>query len=144
MSDLNPYEEGLANDLAKAMARIKELEAEIRTDALQYLSDVGQMGDTIDDLTRRHERALHKIDVLEDLVVELEDKLACDRVGTKRPTTFNKAGSLLKFKTLSFNSEGAEIDLCPSCREPLSLPSGGGCAAMTKHRTARERKSETT
>ena len=22
---------------------------------------------------------------------------------------------------------------CPSCREPLSLPSGDGCAAMTKH-----------
>jgi hypothetical protein len=27
----------------------------------------------------------------------------------------------------------AEIDLCPSCREPLSLPSGDGCAAMAKH-----------
>jgi len=28
MSDLNPYEEGLANDLAKAQARIEELEKE--------------------------------------------------------------------------------------------------------------------
>jgi hypothetical protein len=29
MSDLNPYEEGLAVDLAKAQARIKELEAKL-------------------------------------------------------------------------------------------------------------------
>jgi hypothetical protein len=29
MSDLNPYEEGLAIDLAKAQARIKELEAKL-------------------------------------------------------------------------------------------------------------------
>jgi hypothetical protein len=26
-----------------------------------------------------------------------------------------------------------EIDLCPSCQEPLNLPSGDGCAAMVKH-----------
>lgn len=24
-------------------------------------------------------------------------------------------------------------DICISCREPLSYPSGDGCAAMTKH-----------
>jgi hypothetical protein len=29
MSDLNPYEEGLAKDLAKAEARIEELEAKL-------------------------------------------------------------------------------------------------------------------
>jgi hypothetical protein len=29
MSDLNPYEEGLANDLAKAQARIEELEKRV-------------------------------------------------------------------------------------------------------------------
>ena len=29
MSDLNPYEEGLARDLAKAQARIEELEAKL-------------------------------------------------------------------------------------------------------------------
>lgn len=45
---------------------ISKLEAQIKEDALQYLSDTGQMGDTIADLTRRHEHALHKIDVLED------------------------------------------------------------------------------
>jgi hypothetical protein len=95
-------DDGYADLSIAAADRIEELEAQIRTDALQYLADVGQMGDTIDDLTRRHERALHKIDVLEDLVVELEDKLE-------------------------------KVELCPSCREPLSLPSGDGCAAMTKH-----------
>lgn len=45
--------------------RIKELEAQVKKDALQYLSDTGQMGETIGDLTRRHEHALRKIDVLE-------------------------------------------------------------------------------
>lgn len=43
MTDLNPYEEGLAADLAKAQGRI-------------------------DDLTRRHTHALRKIDVLEDQI----------------------------------------------------------------------------
>ena len=39
MSDLNPYEEGLAIDLAKAHARIEELEAELarESDALLML-----------------------------------------------------------------------------------------------------------
>jgi predicted nucleic acid-binding Zn-ribbon protein len=31
MSDLNPYEEGLAVDLARAQARIEELEAKLKT-----------------------------------------------------------------------------------------------------------------
>lgn len=46
--------------------RIEELEAQVKEDALQYLSDTGQMSETIGDLTRRHEHALRKIDVLED------------------------------------------------------------------------------
>ena len=54
----------------EAIDRIEELEAQIKKDALQYLSDTGQMGDTIDDLTRRHEHALRKIDVLEDQVAK--------------------------------------------------------------------------
>lgn len=49
---------------------ISKLEAQIKEDALQYLSDTGQMGDTIADLTRRHEHALHKIDVLEDKITK--------------------------------------------------------------------------
>jgi predicted RNase H-like nuclease (RuvC/YqgF family) len=52
--------------------RIEELEAQSREDAMQYLSDTGQMGDTIDDLTRRHQHALHKIDVLEARLAELK------------------------------------------------------------------------
>jgi len=62
-----------------AADRIEELEAQIKKDALQYLSDTGQMGDTIDDLTRRHEHALRKIDVLEDQLakaVEALEKIA--------------------------------------------------------------------
>jgi hypothetical protein len=41
MSDLNPYEEGLANDLAKAMAQIKELETKLAkaVGALQTFKD---------------------------------------------------------------------------------------------------------
>jgi hypothetical protein len=27
----------------------------------------------------------------------------------------------------------AKTEICPSCREPLALPSGDGCASMTKH-----------
>jgi len=50
--------------------RCEELEAQIKKDALQYLSDTGQMGETIGDLTRRHEHALRKIDVLEDQVAK--------------------------------------------------------------------------
>ena len=45
MSDLNPYEEGLANDLAKAQARIEELEADLRKMALDYLAAQGQAAD---------------------------------------------------------------------------------------------------
>jgi hypothetical protein len=37
---------------------------------------VKQLCDTIDDLTRRHQHALHKIDVLEDIIEKLEAKLA--------------------------------------------------------------------
>jgi predicted RNase H-like nuclease (RuvC/YqgF family) len=56
-----------ANDTADAaIEEVRRLEARIKEDALQYLSDTGQMGDTIDDLTRRHTHALHKIDVLEE------------------------------------------------------------------------------
>jgi hypothetical protein len=37
MSDLNPYEEGLANDLAKAESRIEELEAKLaKCEALMH------------------------------------------------------------------------------------------------------------
>jgi hypothetical protein len=46
--------------------RIEELEAQIKKDAMQYLSDTGQMSEAIDDLTRRHEHALRKIDLLEE------------------------------------------------------------------------------
>jgi hypothetical protein len=42
MSDLNSYEEGLAVDLARAQARIKELEADLRKMALDYLAAEGQ------------------------------------------------------------------------------------------------------
>ena len=52
----------------EAADRIEELEAQIKKDAMQYLSDTGEMGDTIADLTRRHQHALHKIDVLEDKI----------------------------------------------------------------------------
>ena len=52
--------------------RIEELEAQVKKDALQYLADTGQMGDAVDDLTRRHQHALHKIDVLEDIIEKLE------------------------------------------------------------------------
>jgi chromosome segregation ATPase len=55
-----------------AADRIEELEAQIKEEALQYLSDTGQMGEAVDDLTRRHQHALHKIDVLEDRIEELE------------------------------------------------------------------------
>ena len=33
---------------------------------------VKQLRDTIDDLTRRHQHALHKIDVLENMIAELK------------------------------------------------------------------------
>lgn len=59
----------------EAADRIEELEAQVKEDALQYLSDTGQMGETIDDLTRRHEHALRKIDVLE---AKLEECLECN------------------------------------------------------------------
>jgi len=42
MSDLNSYEESLAVDLARAQARIKELEADLRNSALDYLAAEGQ------------------------------------------------------------------------------------------------------
>lgn len=46
MSDLNPYEEGLAVDLAKAQARIEELEAVLQgvaawVEGLGYYADEG-------------------------------------------------------------------------------------------------------
>jgi DNA repair exonuclease SbcCD ATPase subunit len=50
----------------EAADRIEELEAQIKKDALQYLSDTGQMGETIGDLTRRHEHAMRKIEELEE------------------------------------------------------------------------------
>ena len=42
---------------------------------MQYLSDTGQMGETIGDLTRRHEHALRKIDVLEDQLAKAIEAL---------------------------------------------------------------------
>jgi hypothetical protein len=54
--------------LAPALVEIDELKAQIKKDALQYLSDVGQMSDAVDDLTRRHKHALLKIDILEDKI----------------------------------------------------------------------------
>lgn len=87
MSDKGPIEQikelapqaSLEVDLAVASHnaavlrhKIIELKAQIKEDALQYLSDTGQMGDTIDDLTRRHQHALQKIDVLEDEIERLK------------------------------------------------------------------------
>lgn len=62
--------------MMEAAALIEELEAQIKNDALQYLSDTGQMGEAVGDLTRRHQHALHKIDVLEDEIDVLKAKLA--------------------------------------------------------------------
>jgi hypothetical protein len=45
MSDLNSYEKGLANDLAKAQVRIKELEANLRDMSLDCLAALGQAGE---------------------------------------------------------------------------------------------------
>ena len=65
----------------EAADRIEELEAQIKKDALQYLSDTGQMGDAVDDLTRRHQHALHKIDVLEvepqEVKADLTEAVVC-------------------------------------------------------------------
>ena len=44
MSDLNPYEEGLAVDLAKAEARIEELEAVLQ-EVAAWVDDVGHYAD---------------------------------------------------------------------------------------------------
>ena len=63
--------ESALETLPEAIEHIEKLEAQVKEDAMQYLSDTGQMGDTIDDLTRRHNRALHKIDVLEDQIEEI-------------------------------------------------------------------------
>lgn len=57
----------------RAEARVAEMEVQIREDALQYLSDTGQMCDKIDDLTRRHQHALDKIDVLENEIDQLKE-----------------------------------------------------------------------
>jgi hypothetical protein len=67
MSDLNPYEEGLANDLAKAMARNRQLRrerdaaVERAKEASQYLAiethhaeQVSEKLDKAIDLLRRH------------------------------------------------------------------------------------------
>lgn len=54
----------------EAANRIEELEAQVKAYALQYLSDAGKMSEAIVDLTRRHEHALRKIDVLEDQLAE--------------------------------------------------------------------------
>jgi len=70
--------EGVADIIYEAKFRIEELEAQIKKDALQYLSDTGQMGDAIDDLTRRHEHALRKIDVLEDQLAKAIESLLTD------------------------------------------------------------------
>ena len=63
--------EAACETLPEAIKHIEKLEAQVKEDAMQYLADTGQMGDTIDDLTRRHNRALHKIDVLEDQIEEI-------------------------------------------------------------------------
>ncbi len=46
MSDLNSYEKGLANDLAKAQVRIEELEANLRDMSLDCLAALGQAGES--------------------------------------------------------------------------------------------------
>jgi uncharacterized coiled-coil protein SlyX len=61
MSDLNPYEEGLANDLAKAEARIKELEAKLaKCEALMHAG--------LAEYQRRLVRSLEALDALADCV----------------------------------------------------------------------------
>jgi len=61
MSDLNPYEEGLAVDLAKAEARIKELEGKLaKCQALMHLG--------LAEYQRRLVRALEALDALADCV----------------------------------------------------------------------------
>ena len=68
----------MSDDLVKALRaadRIRELENEIRRDAMQYLADVQRLEETIEDLTRRHKHALHKIDVLEDIIAEKKEKI---------------------------------------------------------------------
>lgn len=45
----------------QASSRIKELEAQIKEDALQYLSDIGQMCDRIEELEAKLAKAKHTL-----------------------------------------------------------------------------------
>lgn len=60
MSDLNPYEEGLAIDLATAQARIEELEAKLAKAVEESAEALNQL-----------DSARHSVEVLEKRLAEL-------------------------------------------------------------------------
>lgn len=59
----------LYGDLAD---RIKELEAQVKEDALQYLSDTGQMGETIGDLKDQLAKAIEALRITDKWLRELD------------------------------------------------------------------------
>jgi hypothetical protein len=87
------------------------------------------------------EQAADRIEELSNCVAVLEAKLTKAVDGLREIYgNGNAAGRNPQLMANTARSTLAEIEgePCPSCREPLTLPSGDGCAAMTKHTTLAE------
>jgi len=75
MSDLNPYEEGLANDLAKAEARIEELEAK-----LKWADEISNIqADRIEELEAKLDEALDWLSKVRQYAISWDDRYLVER-----------------------------------------------------------------
>ena len=129
MSDLTEY---VGSPIAD---RIKELEAE-----LNLMKTSG-----IVEVSVRNPSVMEYMKHWEGRAETAEAKLAKAVDGLREIYgNGNAAGRNPQLMANTARSTLAEIEgePCPSCREPLSLPSGDGCAAMTKHTTIAELKGE--
>jgi len=107
--------------------RIEELEADLRKMALDYLAAEGQAAEAYQAQLEAEAKLARAVDGLREIY-----------------GNGNAAGRNPQLMANTARSTLAEIEgePCPSCREPLALPSGDGCAAMTKHTTLAELKGE--
>jgi hypothetical protein len=74
--------------------------------------------------------------IIEDLEAKLAKAVEALRDAVDAWDNHNKTGDMMQGHWVTdARTTLAEIEggVCSSCREPLSLPSGDGCAAMINH-----------